>query len=154
MERTTFQTDFTTLRFAYKEVKSFVETELSVKNISLSTKVENDLGCTGDDAWDLLEKFVVKYELNSSGFEFQKFFETEAEITSPLSSLITVVSILFIIFFYLIKLVTFGKFDLNNKLLFANSESDKPALTLGDMLVWYLTKEFSLRNDYCIVLKN
>lgn len=52
-------------------------------SIDINTKIENDLGVSGDDAIDLLEKFSDKYNVDVSSFEFSKYFLSEGEIASP-----------------------------------------------------------------------
>ncbi|MBL0104621.1 MAG: DUF1493 family protein [Bacteroidetes bacterium] len=72
--------EFEKLRHAYITVKNFVETEAWGEIKSLKTKTEFDLGIAGDDAYELLEKFVVKFELDPKNFEFLDHFTGEAEL--------------------------------------------------------------------------
>ena len=48
------QFEFKTLRQAYIEVKAFIEEESASRVSSLNTKIEEDLGCAGDDNAELL----------------------------------------------------------------------------------------------------
>jgi hypothetical protein len=72
MKPTIYHNDFGTLRKAYLEIKAFVEKKVGAEVESLDTKIEEDLGCTGDDSYELIEEFVTKYNLDPSGFEFSK----------------------------------------------------------------------------------
>ncbi len=44
-----YYSDFKTLRQAYLEVKKFLGAETGDTVTSVKTKIENDLGCAGDD---------------------------------------------------------------------------------------------------------
>src|SRR5689334_14737228 len=76
----TYRKEYKDLKQAYLEVKCFLETETGGEILSLGTQIGNDLGIDGDDSWELLEKFVSKYNLGVSGFEFSKHFLSEGEI--------------------------------------------------------------------------
>jgi hypothetical protein len=62
-ERQIRQVDFSKLRHGYITVKSFLESESFEKVKSLDTRVAEDLGLYGDDNYDLLVKFIKKFEL-------------------------------------------------------------------------------------------
>jgi len=147
-------TDFKTLRLAYLEVKSFIENESGDEITSLDTKIENDLGLAGDDNWELLEKFVTKYKLNTTGFDYSKHFLSEGELFNSGTALISLLMIPVIILRWFIKLITFGKYDFTDKQLFPNAERKTLDMTFGDMLVWYLTGTYNLRGNIKVTLKN
>ena len=84
--------DFATLRQAYSEVKTFIEKETNDKVDSLNTKIEDDLGYAGDDNWELLQKFVTTYKLDTTGFDYSKHFLSEGELFDSSAGFLTPVS--------------------------------------------------------------
>ncbi|MCK5677591.1 MAG: DUF1493 family protein [Flavobacteriaceae bacterium] len=65
----------------FEKVKEFMIREFFVDNIEIThiTTIERDLGITGDDAWDLLEKFGNEFDVDVSNFEFKKYFQEEGD---------------------------------------------------------------------------
>lgn len=151
MTPTVLHIDFKTLRQAYIEVKFFVEKEVGDNVSSLKTKIEDDLGCAGDDNYELLEKFVTKYKLDVTGFDYSKHFLSEGELFGSGAALLTLP---FTIVFWLTKLLTFGKIDLNKVNLFPNWQRQTTDITFGDLLTWYLTGKYNLRTDVVVQLRN
>lgn len=47
------------------------------KPISLNTRLEKDLGITGDDADEFMLDFFTKYKIDYSTFEIESFFSSE-----------------------------------------------------------------------------
>ena len=154
MTPTVLHSDFKTLRQAYIEVKSFVENETGDKVSSLKIKIEDDLGCAGDDNYELLEKFVTKHKLDATGFDYSKHFLSEGELFGSGAALLTLLTLPFVIVFWLIKLLTFGKVDMNKAKLFPNWQRQTMDMTFGDMLTWYLNGKYSLRTDIVVRLRN
>ncbi|RXK58313.1 DUF1493 family protein [Lacibacter luteus] len=146
--------DFKTLRHSYLEVKTFLENEIGVKVPSLKTKIDRDLGCAGDDNYELLEKFIITYNLNSSGFDYSKHFLSEGELFGSTSALITLVSIPISLLLWAIKILTFGKINLDKLQLFSESERQPMDMTFGDLLTWYLVGKYCLREDTTFIIKD
>ena len=146
--------DFKTLRQAYIEVKSFIEKEAGYEVSSLKTKIEDDLGCTGDDNYELIEKFVTKYKLDVTGFDYSKHFLSEGELFGSGAALLKLLTLPFTIVFWIIKLLTFGKVDLNSGNIFPNWQRHTTGMTFGDLLTWYLTGKYNLRTDVVVGLRN
>ena len=111
MTPTVLDSDFRTLRQAYIEVKTFVEKEVGEEVSSLTTKIENDLGCAGDDNYELLEKFVTKYKLDATGFDYSKHFLSEGELFGSGAAFWTLLSMPIALFLWFIKMLTFVKLD-------------------------------------------
>lgn len=153
MTATAHYIDFKHLREAYHEVKAFIETESGVDVAALDDRLYADLGCAGDDAYELLEKFVVKYNLDATGFDFMKHFNSEYELFGSWGSLVTLLFIPIVLLFWLIKLLTFGKVDLDNTEILSSWQRKTSDLTFGDMLTWYLTGKYCLRKDIKVMLK-
>jgi len=51
---------------------------ISRKQLSGTALIEEDLGITGDDAWELMEHLEEKYKIDLSEFEFSLHFSPEA----------------------------------------------------------------------------
>lgn len=146
MKRQEYITDFSTLKSAYNEVKSFLEEETFDKVTSLATTIENDLGCAGDDNYELLIKFSEKYNLNTEDFDYSAHFLSEGELFDSTSIILQLLQLPL----YILKVVTFGKVNiLPPHGYFYRETSD---LTFGDMIAWYLSKDFKHRRDLNIQL--
>ena len=154
MIHSTHYNDFKSLRQAYNEVRKFIESETGEEDISLKTKIENDLGCAGDDNYELLEKFIKKYNLDVTGFDYSKHFLSEGELFNSMTSLFQLISIPFMIVFWLIRIVTFGKVNLTNTQFYPEYGRQTLDMTFGDMLVWYLTGKYNLRKNVIVTLNN
>ena len=79
--------EFNKLRLAYSAVKCFLEKESFEEVKSLNTKVSKDLRMDGDDNYEMLEKFIEKFELDHKGFEYDKHFYSEGELFSSSAAL-------------------------------------------------------------------
>lgn len=154
MTTTAHYIDFRHLREAYHEVKAFIESEIGVEVTTLDDKLYNDFGCAGDDAYELLEKFVSKYKLDAAGFDFLKHFNSEHELFGSGGALLTLLSLPFTLLFWLIKILSFGKIELNNTELNTSWQRETLDLTFGDMLTWYLTGKYCIRKDIKVLLKS
>jgi len=146
MERMDFIADFSTIKNAYIEVKAFLEEETWDHVTDLSTQIENDLGCAGDDTYELLVKFTDRYNLNSDNFDFNVHFLSEGELFDAF----TLLYYILIPPIWLIKVISSGKINLLPPNRYRNRETLD--LTFGDMVVWYLAKEFKLRSNIHIQL--
>ena len=146
--------DFKTLRLAYLEVKAFVENELGDEVLSLNTKIEDDLGCAGDDNWELLEKFVTKYRLDTTGFDYSKHFLSEGELFGSGAALWTLLGLPIMLIVWLIKILTLNKIDWTQKQIFPDWDRKTIDMTFGDMLTWYLTGKYNLGKDVHVRMKN
>jgi hypothetical protein len=153
MEAAIIYSDFKTLRAAYIEVKKFITTEVGVKNFSLKTTIESDLGCAGDDNFELLEKFVIKYNLDFTGFEYSKHFLSEGELMQIGYIPIGILSMFIYLIAIIAKTITFNKIDFTKFQLLSNRYRQTLDMTFGDMLMWYLTGKYTLRNEIKIRLK-
>jgi hypothetical protein len=63
----------------FDRVADFVARELGVRRerIRPETLVEDELGCTGDDAGDLMEAFAREFGVDLAGFQFDRHFGPE-----------------------------------------------------------------------------
>jgi hypothetical protein len=144
--------NFKNIREAYVEVKKFIELETGcdLDEISLKTKIREDLGCSGDDNLELLEKFVTRYNLDTTGFEYSKHFEGEMELYDSHAAFLNILILPIVIVVYAIKLLSFGKIDKRNWI--PNWHRPTLDMTFGDMVTWYLTGKFNLKSAVKIKL--
>jgi hypothetical protein len=147
MSQLIYYADFKTLRQAYCEVKSFIETETLDNVSSLNTKIEYDLGCAGDDNLELLEKFVSIYQLDTIGFDYSTHFLSEGELFGSVSAFLTLLGLPVFISTWLLKIITFNKVDWTHKQVFPILNRETSDMTFGDLLTWYLTGKYTLRKD-------
>ncbi len=71
---------------SYSELRCFSEKVLSIirnivgsENVTISSKIEEDLRITGDDIWDLLNELDRKFDIDFEGFCFKEYFYEESE---------------------------------------------------------------------------
>lgn len=74
----TLPVNYSELRSTTVSVIEFIKSEYWCEdNSNLNTIIEDDLGITGDDASELMEKFSTKFNVDLAGFNFMKFFSPE-----------------------------------------------------------------------------
>lgn len=58
---------------------AFIRNEINEfsKSIDLESSIENDLGVTGDDAFEFIMSFSRKYNVDIKEFDFSKYFHSE-----------------------------------------------------------------------------
>ncbi|QNF31853.1 DUF1493 family protein [Adhaeribacter swui] len=85
------------LREVSESVVNFIKTEYWWEDdTNFKSSIENDLGITGDDAVELLEKFAQKFKVDLDGFDFSKYFSPEGVYVNPL--LIPIIALLITLF--------------------------------------------------------
>lgn len=62
-----------------KDIKEFISqlTSIQIEKITDDKDLDNDLGVAGDDAWELIEEFSEKFNVDLASFEFSKHFTSE-----------------------------------------------------------------------------
>jgi hypothetical protein len=148
----TRQIEFEKLRHAYIVVKQFLETEGYKKVTSLNNRVEEDLGLSGDDNYELLEKFVTKFELENKNFDYRKHFLTEGELFVGERTLADLLTLSVWLPLKTIELLTFNKIKIE-KPNFELPYREVSDLTFKDLLTWYIEKEFKLSAEIKYELK-
>lgn len=65
----------------FQEIVKFLEEHSSVdpREIQMDTRLEEDLGITGDDAEDLCVEFFSRFNVDPEGFDIWKHFHGEAD---------------------------------------------------------------------------
>jgi hypothetical protein len=148
-----YYADFKSLRFAYEEVKSFIELQIDEKVTSLNTKIEQDLGLAGDDTWGFVKKFVTTYKIDDSNFDYSKHFSSEADLFDLSTPILLLISTIMTMLLWIIRLITIGKINHTDELMFTNIKSGTLDIKFGDMLVWRLIQKCYLRTDLIIRIK-
>lgn len=151
--------DFATLRQSYIEVKNFLEKTTKEKVENVDVLIEKDLGFSGDDTYFLMEKFVEKYNLDFSKFDFSEHFLEEFELMSGFQVLFNMVLLPLYFLFWLVKEFTFDLIDLNKYLikivkLFSTNQRETLDMSFGDLLTSYINKKYTLRSKAKFVLHN
>jgi hypothetical protein len=143
--------EFAKLRHAYITVKSFIEAESYEKIKSLDTKVEKDLGLSGDDNYELLEKFLEKYELDYGDFNYSEHFLSEAELFNSESALLSLFTLSVWLPLKTIELITLNKLKLDKPDF--HSHPEKADLSFKDLVTWYVEGEFKTSGNIKYIIK-
>jgi acyl carrier protein len=63
----------------FERLRNFICEELSVKRERLtpSTRIEDDLGCTGDDAVELMQAFGKQFNVDLRALNIEEYFDAE-----------------------------------------------------------------------------
>ena len=138
----TRQIEFEKLRHAYVTVKHFLETEGYEKVTSLDNKVEADLGLSGDDNSELLDKFVTKFELDHKNFDYDKHFYSEGELFGSGAAIANLLTLSVWLPLKTIELLTFNKVNLAKPKFPVTPDREVSDLTFKDLLTWYIEKEY------------
>ena len=129
--------EFAKLKHAYITVKKFLESQSGEKNISLKTKVFEDLGQSGDDNYYMLDKFIQKFELEHAGFDCDKNFHSEAEIADPTNALFNLLILSVWLPMKTIELLTANKLKLDMP-KFWKVEREVSNMDFKQLLTWYV----------------
>lgn len=115
--------------------------------VSLKTTIEGDLGMAGNDNLELLEKFVKKYNLDVSSFDYDKHFLSEVELFNGKAFWLSII----LIPVWIVEKLSFGRLKIYPRKLFDRFYRPTTDLTMREMVNWYLTntnipsKELSIK---------
>lgn len=137
----TRQIEFDKLRFAYITVKQFLETESRETIRSLKSRLEADLGISGDDNLELLEKFVTRFELDHKDFVYTEHFYTEGELFDGGYAIMKLLTLSIWLPLTTIELLTFNQVKLE-KPDFTKRDREVSDLTFRGLLTWYLERSY------------
>lgn len=140
------QIEFSKLRHAYITVKSFIENESADDIASLKAKIVNDLGLKGDDNYFMLIKFVDKFELEYSDFEYDRHFHSEAELYNSSTALYNLLVASVWLPLKTIELLTLNMVHIPKPSFYqpARQVSD---MTFRDLLIWYIEGKYIPEGD-------
>lgn len=147
------QIEFSKLRHAYIAVKSFIEYESGDDLGSLKTKIANDLGLTGDDNYFMLNKFIDKFELEYSDFEYDSHFHSEGELYNSSAALYNLLVVSVWLPLKTIELLTLNRIHIPKPSFYqpARQASD---MTFRDLLTWYIEGKYIPEGNVKYAIKN
>jgi hypothetical protein len=152
MQQTDIEIKFSQAKASYLEVKRFLEKETGGKITSIDRDIEEDLQIAGDDTYELMDKFIQKYNLGAEGFDAYEHFHCEGELFN--SGIIgQILSLPIVLVFFLIKLITFGRIDLTDWRPAPVSGREPKGMKFGDLVTWHLLGTFKLRSEVRFVLQ-
>jgi len=144
MERE-IEIEFSKLKLAYVVVKQFIEQESLEKIKSNEDKVSQDLGLSGDDNYDMLIKFVNKFELDYSDFKYEDHFYSEGELFGSEAAFWNFLTLSIWVPLKTIELLSFNKLQLKKPLFYTPNRAVKD-LTFREMVNWYVEGKFPLNS--------
>ncbi len=153
MDRQIKEIDFSKLRFAYLTIKSFLEKESGENVDNLKIRIAEDLSLFGDDNYDLLLKFVKKFELDYSDFQYDKHFYSEGELFSSGAALYNILALSVWLPLKTIELLTLNKVKIN-KPEFYQPSREVSDMTFKDLLTWYIEGKYATGKDIEYRIKN
>lgn len=147
------QIEFSKLRHAYIAVKIFIENESGDDLGSLKTKIANDLGLTGDDNYFMLTKFIDKFELEYSDFEYDSHFYSEGELYDSSAALYNLLVVSVWLPLKTIELLTMNRIHIPKPSFYqpARQVSD---MTFRDLLTWYIEGKYIPEGNVKYAIKN
>ena len=150
---TIIKISFKNLKQNYLEVQQFLQKESGEKIIYNKSKVANDLSLWGDDNYDMLEKFITKYALDFSNFNYERHFESEGQLFNSGLVLLNILFLPLYVCKFLLHLFfkPFSK-KYSDKIYSFNFvlkeiKSDRIDLTMGDLITSKIQGKFYLRED-------
>jgi Protein of unknown function (DUF1493) len=136
-----------------KDVLEFLDDNFGIeKNTSSKSRIEDNLGITGDDADEMIQKFEQYFNVDMRNLSFSEYFYCEGENGGifPLLFLLKLflfpVAVLILPFSY----TTFKGIIFYSP--FEGGNSPKKALTVGDLITSSFTHKFTLQSDVIIKL--
>lgn len=134
--------EFEKLRYAYILIKDFLENESREKVESLNTKIVEDLSMHGDDNWDLLEKFVTKFEVDYNEFDYSKHFRSEGELINPATVFVNLLNLSIWLPIRTIEFLSLNKIDMKKPTLYIPKEHED--MTFRELLIWYIEGKYKV----------
>ena len=120
-----------------KDVLLFLEENYGVGEIITSKEsIEDDLGITGDDAYEMTQKFEEVFLVDMSSLNFTEYFQTESEL-DVFPPLFVILLLKLFLFPFAILIFPFSRSASKEMLLFNPfivTNSRKKKLTVGDLI--------------------
>ena len=143
-----------------KEVLTFLEQEYAVeKDITSRANIENDLGITGDDAYELIQKFEQHFHTDMSNLNFTAYFHNESEVGNFVPIFFTLILIKIFLLPFAIIALPFSFSGFKEMILYnpftalkAAPGAGKKSLTVGDLITSSFTHKFTLQKEVIIKL--
>lgn len=139
------------MKIPYTELKSTATSIIAIvsektgyadDDISINTSLNNHLGINGDDWNELLQELVQKVNIDMTGFEADKYFFSDRELSD--ASLFNLLAFPFFAIAYLLsgvrKTTTFRNYVNNYR-------GKKKAITIGDLIATKFAGKFIHRSE-------
>jgi hypothetical protein len=140
---------YSELRSTIITVKAFIKNNYWGKNLSLKTRIDRDLGITGDDAWELIEKFGKDLSIDLSLLQrhFLEYFNSEGDMIGTAWIDLIITSVKWLIFFILYPFSKAKVLQLKEYSYFHTHFKKDKELTIKDLVVSLLNKQFMPANN-------
>jgi len=144
-----FKIKYSVLKETYIKIRDMLNQKAIFEVTSLNSKIDKDLGLSGDDNCELLDDFIKKYELDFSEFDYYDHFYSEYELFNSSKGFEFLIYLPFNLLIFIINTIFY-----NGKLEYLSSvtEPERLDLTFGDLIVCKLKGEFCLRKNIKIEL--
>lgn len=152
MERKVKEIEFSKLRFAYSTIKSFLEKVSGEKKLTLKTKIEEDLCMLGDDSYDLIVRFLEKFELDHQDFLFDIHFHSEEELFQLKIVFLNLLTFSIWLPLRIIELLTINLLKVD-KPKFHRPEREIQDMTFKDLLTWYLEGKYATEKELKYIIR-
>ena len=133
-----------------KEVFLFLGHNYGVGEVKSSKEsIEDDLGITGDDAYEMIEKFEQAFNVDMTKLPFTEYFQTENEL-DIFPPLFVILLLKLFLFPFSVLILPFSRSASREMLLynpFHITNSRKKRLTVGDLITSSFTHKFSLQRE-------
>jgi len=134
-----------------KDVLDFLRDNYWVeKDTTSKTRIEDDLGITGDDADELIQKFEKHFHVDMATLNFSDYFYSEGMYFLPTAILLKLILLPFSILVLPFSFAAFKEMFFYNPLI--NNKTEKRDLTVGDLITSTFTHKFTLQKDVIIKL--
>src|SRR5690606_4910829 len=96
---------------------------------SVIIDIKIDLQIAGDDTYELMERFITVYRLETNRIDATQHFLSEGEQYNSGIALIHLISLPIQLFTWLLKLLTFGKIDFTKAVVLPDANRKTAGLT-------------------------
>lgn len=136
-----------------KDVLGFLEDNFRTeKNTTSKSRIEDDLGITGDDADEMIQKFEEYFHVDMRSLNFSEYFYCEGESAGVFLPVL-LLKVFLLPFAVLVLPFSYTAFkEMIFYTPFEGNHSPKKALTVGDLITSSFTHKFTLQNDVIIKL--
>ena len=136
-----------------KEVLTFLEENYWIeKDTTSKTRIEDDLGITGDDADEMIQKFEDRFHIDMSNLNFTEYFFCEGE-NSCILPFILLLKLILLPFAIVVLPFSFSAFkEMIFYSPFSETYTGKKSLTVGDLITSSFTHKFTLQKEVLIKL--
>lgn len=152
MQLQEYHTSFSSLRASYIEVQAFLKEQACEEITGLNTDIEEGLHIAGDDTYELIEKFIITYEVNAEGINLYDYFLSEGEQFDETFAPLYLITFPISIVIYLLFLISFGRINYTNVQLVPEYGRKTKGMKFAELIIWHSTGKFTPRSEIKILL--